>query len=160
LVDCIVPGKLPAAEQEEVEKKLDTEDELMIMSEPYRLWAIETNSERTKNILSFSRCDSSVVLAPDINKFRELKLRLLNATHTLSCGLAHLSGFTTVKEAMQDETFVLFVTNLMKEEIIPLVAQNDISTEEALLFARTGNRPFQKSIHRTSLAEHHCTVHF
>jgi tagaturonate reductase len=135
LVDCIVPGKLPAAELEEVEKKLQYRDELMIMSEPYRLWAIETNSERTKNILSFHRSDSSVVLAPDINKFRELKLRLLNATHTLSCGLAHLSGFTTVKEAMQDETFVLFVTHLMKEEIIPLVAQNDISTEEALLFA-------------------------
>jgi tagaturonate reductase len=135
LVDCIVPGKLPVAEQVSAEEKLGYEDELMIMSEPYRLWAIETNSDRTKNILSFRRSDSSVILAPDINKFRELKLRLLNATHTLSCGLAHLSGFTTVKEAMQDATFVLFVTNLMKEEIIPLVAQNEITTEEAVLFA-------------------------
>jgi tagaturonate reductase len=135
LVDCIVPGKLPATEQAGVEKKLGYEDELMIMSEPYRLWAIETSSDRTKNILSFRRSDSSVILAPNINKFRELKLRLLNATHTLSCGIAHLSGFTTVKDAMQDETFVLFVTNLMKKEIIPLVAQNDITTEEAVLFA-------------------------
>jgi tagaturonate reductase len=135
LVDCIVPGKLPSAEQADTEKKLGYGDELMIMSEPYRLWAIETSNNRTKNILSFSRSDSSVILAPDINKFRELKLRLLNATHTLSCGLAHLSGFTTVKEAMRDEVFVLFVTNLMKEEIIPLVAQNDITTEEAVLFA-------------------------
>lgn len=135
LVDCIVPGKLPPAEQADIEKKLGYEDELVIMSEPYRLWAIETNSDRTKNILSFHRTDNSVILAPDINKFRELKLRLLNATHTLSCGLAHLSGFTTVKEAMKDETFVLFITNLMKKEIIPLVAQNDITTEEAVLFA-------------------------
>ncbi|MES2374158.1 MAG: tagaturonate reductase [Bacteroidota bacterium] len=135
LVDCIVPGKLPSAEQAGVEKKLGYEDELMIMSEPYRLWAIETNSDRTKNILSFRKSDSSVILAPDINKFRELKLRLLNATHTLSCGLAHLSGFTTVKEAMKDEIFVLFITNLMKKEIIPLVAQNDVTTEEAIAFA-------------------------
>ena len=104
LVDCIVPGKLPAAEQKTAKNKLGYEDALMIMSEPYRLWAIETQSERTKNILSFSKCDDSVVLAPDINKFRELKLRLLNGTHTLSCGLAYLSGFVTVKEAMQDET--------------------------------------------------------
>ena len=135
LVDCIVPGKLPAAEQTATEDKLGYQDELMIMSEPYRLWAIETNSERTKKILSFSVCDSSVVLAPDINKFRELKLRLLNATHTLSCALAHLSGFTTVKEAMKDEAFVLFVTELMLQEIVPLVAQGNISTAEAGQFS-------------------------
>jgi tagaturonate reductase len=136
LVDCIVPGKLPADEQQAAENKLGYTDELMIMSEPYRLWAIETKSERTKNILSFSTCDESVVLAPDINKFRELKMRLLNATHTLSCGLAHLSGFTTVKEAMQDEYFVAFISNLMMQEIIPLVAQGDISTQEAHHFAQ------------------------
>jgi tagaturonate reductase len=136
LVDCIVPGKLPTAEQELAESKLGYTDELMIMSEPYRLWAIETSSERTKNILSFSACDQGVVLAPDIGKFRELKLRLLNATHTLSCGLAHLSGFSTVKEAMRDEIFVSYVSALMQEEIIPLVAQNNISFEEANAFAQ------------------------
>jgi tagaturonate reductase len=136
LVDCIVPGKLPKNEQTTTEERLGYEDQLMIMSEPYRLWAIETDSDRTKRILSFSQCDESVVLAPDINKFRELKLRLLNATHTLSCGLAHLAGFTTVKEAMQDDVFVSFVSALMQEEIIPLVAQNDISLEEAHQFAQ------------------------
>ncbi|MES2333000.1 MAG: tagaturonate reductase [Bacteroidota bacterium] len=136
LVDCIVPGKLPATEQVSEEKKLGYGDELMIMSEPYRLWAIETKSKRTKNILSFSKSDDSVVLAPDINKFRELKLRLLNATHTLSCGLAFLSGFTTVKEAMQDEAFVSFISSLMMQEIIPLVVQNDITKEEATIFAQ------------------------
>lgn len=135
LVDCIVPGKLPDAEQLAVENKLGYEDALMIMSEPYRLWAIETNIERTKNILSFSTCDNSVMLVPDINKFRELKLCLLNATHTLSCGLAHLSGFTTVVEAMQDELFVSFISKLMMQEIVPLVAQGDITTEEAQQFA-------------------------
>ncbi len=135
LVDCIVPGKLPPAEQSATENKLGYEDELMIMSEPYRLWAIETNSDRTKKILSFSECDSSVVLAPDINKFRELKLRLLNATHTLSCALAHLSGFTTVKEAMKDELFVSFVADLMLQEIVPLVAQGNITKEEAEQFS-------------------------
>ncbi|NCI51622.1 tagaturonate reductase [Sediminibacterium roseum] len=136
LVDCIVPGKLPAAEQQAVEQKLGYSDELMIMSEPYRLWAIETSSERAKEILSFSTCNQGVILAPDINKFRELKLRLLNATHTLSCGLAHLSGFSTVKEAMRDGVFVSYVSALMHEEIIPLVAQGNISVEEANQFAQ------------------------
>ena len=86
LVDCIVPGKLPALEHAKTEEQLGYRDELMIMSEPYRLWAIETSRQKTKEILSFSHTDAAVVLAPDINKFRELKLRLLNGTHTFSCG--------------------------------------------------------------------------
>lgn len=136
LVDCIVPGKLSAAEQAKAEEQLHYRDELMIMSEPYRLWAIETNRQRTRELLSFSTCNNGVVLAADINKFRELKLRLLNATHTLSCGLAHLSGFATVKAAMQDPLFETFISTLVFKEIVPLVTSEVISTEEAILFGQ------------------------
>jgi len=136
LVDCIVPGKLAAAGQATAEEQLHYRDELMIMSEPYRLWAIETSRQRTKEILSFSTCNKGVVLAADISKFRELKLRLLNATHTLCCGLAHLSGFATVKAAMQDPLFESFISTLVFKEIVPLVTGEAISTEEAVLFGK------------------------
>ena len=135
LVDRIVPGKPSAADQAIAEKQLGYADELMIMSETYRLWAIETTSERTKTILSFSNIDEGVVLSPDINKFRELKLRLLNGAHTLSCGLAHLAGFQTVKDAMENAPFARYVSNLMLQEIAPLVVKNDISLKEAHHFA-------------------------
>ncbi len=136
LVDCIVPGKLADSDAKQVFDKLGYTDELMIMSEPYRLWAIETGSERTAGILSFRDADrESVILAPDINKFREIKLRLLNATHTLSCGLAILAGYRYVRDAMQDADFVDFVKTLMLEEIKPLVAGGDISDAEAEKFA-------------------------
>ena len=135
LVDCIVPGKLPAAEQKITETQLGYEDALLIMSEPYRLWAIETKKKRTASILSFSPADPGVVLTADIHKFRELKLRLLNATHTLSCGLAHLAGFVTVKEAMADKDFATFLSALLYREIVPLVVSEHITTEEANRFA-------------------------
>lgn len=77
-----------------------------------------------------------MVLAKDINRFRELKLRLLNGTHSFCCGFAALSGFRLVKDAMQDETFTKFITALMLEEIVPVVATETISTEEATVFAR------------------------
>jgi tagaturonate reductase len=54
LVDRIVPGKLPDAEAEIISKNLGYEDSLMIMAEPYSLWAIETSRDRTKEILSFA----------------------------------------------------------------------------------------------------------
>jgi tagaturonate reductase len=136
LVDCIVPGKLSLSEHAATEKQLGYEDQLMIMSEPYRLWAIEAKDERIREKLSFSKTDAGVVLAPDINKFRELKLRLLNGTHTLSCGLAYLSGFVTVKEAMADTQFASYVSTLMLEEIAPLVVSGHISKEETEQFAK------------------------
>ncbi|TDO28786.1 tagaturonate reductase [Sediminibacterium goheungense] len=135
LVDRIVPGKPSKADQEQVENELGYKDELMIMSETYRLWAIETDRERSKQLLSFAAVDAGVVLAKNINRFRELKLRLLNGTHTFTCALACLSGFRLVKDAMQDPAFLNLIQLLMLEEIVPVVAKGDISKEDAKAFA-------------------------
>ncbi len=135
LVDRIVPGKLPVDDKMAAEHKLGYTDDLMIMSEVYCLWAIESAKEKVLQALSFSVVDKGVVLAHDITKFRELKLRLLNGAHTLSCGLAVLCGFETVKEAMQNETFFTYVRNLMLKEIAPALTNSELSYEEARDFA-------------------------
>ncbi|KRT18233.1 altronate oxidoreductase [Pedobacter ginsenosidimutans] len=137
LVDRIVPGKLPEAEQKTIESELGYEDELMIMAEPFRLWAIESSSEKVKEILSFETADKGVFIVPSIDKFKELKLRLLNGTHTISCGLAILAGFNTVKEAMANEDFSAHVLKLMKDEIAPVVVNEDITYDEAIAFAES-----------------------
>lgn len=123
LVDRIVPGKLPSSEQKDIEAKLGYEDELMIMSEAYRLWAIESSSPKAKNTLSFAQADEGIIITTDINKYRELKLRLLNGTHTFTCGLAHLAGFETVKEAMGNKSMVRYVDNLIMNEIAPCISK-------------------------------------
>lgn len=135
LVDCIVPGKLPASEQVQFEQKVGYQDSLAIMSEPYRLWAIETANEKTAAILSFTVADGRVILAPSINKYKEIKLRLLNATHSLCCGVAILSEFLTVRDALNDKTFKDFLSSMLLDEIVPLVADGDITMEEARSFA-------------------------
>jgi tagaturonate reductase len=135
LVDCIVPGKLPANEQVQFEQKVGYQDSLAIMSEPYRLWAIETANEKTAAILSFAAADARVILAPSINKYKEIKLRLLNATHSLCCGVAILSEFLTVRDALNDKTFKNFLSSMLLDEIVPLVADGDITMEEARSFA-------------------------
>ncbi|WP_421942067.1 tagaturonate reductase [Pedobacter sp.] len=137
LVDRIVPGKLPEAEQKQIEAELGYADELMIMAEPFRLWAIESSSEKVKEILSFANADKGIFIVPSIDKFKELKLRLLNGTHTITCGLAILAGFNTVKEAMADETFANHVLKLMKEEIAPAVVNDAITYDEAINFANS-----------------------
>lgn len=120
LVDRIVTGMPDKAIRDEIESELGYSDDLLIVSEVYSLWAIEGN-EKIKNILSFAEADEGVVIEPDIDLYRELKLRLLNGTHTLTCGLAFLAGFDTVYNAMRDEKFSLFIEDLMRNEIAPSI---------------------------------------
>jgi tagaturonate reductase len=135
LVDRIVPGPLNKQSQRAFEKKAGYNDALTIMSEPYSLWAIESSSEKTKNILSFSKIDKTVIITDDINKYRELKLRLLNAAHTFSCALAYLAGFDLVYESMREDAICKFIKQLMLQEIAPCITGDSISNEEAENFA-------------------------
>lgn len=120
LVDRIVPGKPDAFLQTSIENRLGYKDDLLTVSEAYRLWAIKGDAH-IKNILSFSQADEGVVIEPDIDIYRELKLRMLNGTHTLSCGIAFLAGCETVKAAMDDEALSNFITNVMQNEIAPAI---------------------------------------
>jgi tagaturonate reductase len=120
LVDRIVPGKPDAATLQQLGHDLGYTDELLAVAEVYRLWAIE-GGERVREVLSFGPADEGVIIEPDIEIYRELKLRMLNATHTLSCGLAVLAGFTTVKKGMDDAAFSAFVSDLMMKEIAPSI---------------------------------------
>ena len=120
LVDRIVPGTpLPAVKQE-IERELGYRDDLLITAENYALWAIEGN-DHVRKVLCFAQADKRVVIQPDINVFRELKLRLLNGTHTLACGIAYLSGCSTVSEAMTKESVADFISALMQNEIAPSI---------------------------------------
>lgn len=136
LVDRIVPGKLATDKHKQAEKDFGYEDELMIMSELYRLWAIEASDKKVHEVLSFSKADEGVIIAPDIFIFRELKLRLLNGAHTYSCGLAHLAGFRLVKDAMNDTRFEKYITQLMMDEIVPAITAAGITKEMATDFSK------------------------
>ena len=134
LVDRIVPGHPGQEAAARLEQELGYKDDLLAVSEVYRLWAIE-GGEKVKKVLSFWEVDPGVIIEPDISVYRELKLRLLNATHTLSCGFAHLCGFDTVKEAMADPEMNAFIRHLMLEEIAPAIP-HPVDLEKARAFGR------------------------
>ncbi len=136
LVDRIVPGKMSPDAERKIQEELGYEDRLMILSEPYALWAIETNREKTRQLLSFSTTSDSVVMVPDIRPYRERKLRLLNGSHTFCCGLALLAGFSTVREAMQNPGFYQFIEGLMREEISRALLPEGIALESTEAFTR------------------------
>ena len=120
LVDRIVPGHPSPEANHQMEEISGYQDSLSIIAESYCLWAIEGDA-KVKEILSFHNVHKGVIITPDIEQYRELKLRLLNGSHTLCCAVAFLSGFITVKEAMNNRVFFDFISGLMYDEIIPAI---------------------------------------
>ena len=118
LVDRIVPGKPDDATYAQLQADFGYQDDLLTVAEAYALWAIE-GGERVSEVLSFHSVAKGVVIRPDITLFRELKLRLLNGTHTLSYALAHLAGCVTVREALENEDLARFIHNLMLADLLP-----------------------------------------
>jgi tagaturonate reductase len=116
LVDRIVPGAPDAQSSAAICADLGYEDKNLIISEVYRLWAIQGGA-KVREVLSFAKADAGVVIAEDIEIYRELKLRLLNGTHTLMCGMSYLLGFRLVKDVMANGYLSKLVMNLMLSEL-------------------------------------------
>jgi tagaturonate reductase len=134
LVDRIVPGKPDAETLKTLETELGYSDNLLSMAEPYLLWAIEGGSA-VSDVLSFASVDEGVVITEDIELYRELKVRLLNGTHTLCSGIAFLSGIETVTNAMEKDDLRTYVTQVMLTEIVSAIPYKVIE-KEAIDFSR------------------------
>ena len=134
LVDRIVPGKLSNEHQQILLEKYGYTDSNAIMCEPYALWAIEGGQE-VRDLLSFSSVNEEIKIVPDISQFKELKLRILNGSHTLLCAKAIAEGFETVFLAMSNPIFRKYAEELIFEEIIPSLPA-EIKKEDKLSFAK------------------------
>ena len=127
LVDKIIAGKLEDSVLHSIEDELGYHDNLLITSEDYALWTIE-GDDQIKELLCFEQADQRVMIKPDIDLYRELKLRLLNGTHTLACGVAFLAGFKTVNDAMKDNVIANYINGLVINEIAMAIPYNVEST--------------------------------
>jgi tagaturonate reductase len=134
LVDRIVPGKLSNEHQQILFEKYGYSDYNAIMCEPYALWAIEGGRE-VQDLLTFSTVNEEIKIVPDISQFKELKLRILNGSHSLLCAKAIAEGFETVFLAMSEPIFRKYAEELIFEEIIPSLPA-EIKNEDKLSFAK------------------------
>jgi len=136
LVDRIVPGKLSSADQAATEAMFGYSDELMIMAEPFGLWAIESTDQRVIDALGFCDEEKGCRIVPSIQKFKELKLRMLNASHTFSCGVSMLAGMEFVKDSMNNEALKKYISQLALEEIAQAITGEKINLAEADAFGK------------------------
>jgi len=121
LVDRIVTG-FTEAEKAAILAEEAFEDDLVAVAEPYHILALQA-PESMEALLPLRACGLNVVWAPDIAPYRELKVRLLNGSHTLMalCGLS--LGRKTVLECVGDPLLVGAVRAYQLGETIPTMGQ-------------------------------------
>ncbi len=90
-------------------------DALMIQTEAFSQWVIEDDFPYGRP--QWEQAD--VQMVSDVQAFEEMKLRLLNGTHSTMAYLGYLAGYKTVDAVIGSQAFATFIRNLMDEEITP-----------------------------------------
>ncbi len=82
--------------------------------------------------LPFDKCGLNVILTDNLERYRTRKVRILNGAHTSFVPYALLSGFTTVKECLDDKKMNGFIKKCVYDEIIPTL---DLPKNELVEYA-------------------------
>lgn len=128
LVDRINTG-FPKGE----ELDLGYEDNMLNTSEFFHLWVIETEYD-LESELPFGKAGLNVIVTRDqLERYRTLKVRILNGAHTSMAPYALLSGLNTVKDALDDPIMSAHIKKCVFEEIIPTL---DFDRKELFDYAK------------------------
>lgn len=121
LVDRIVVGAPP-------DHPLSAQDPLLVMAEPYALWALQAKP----NAPSFIE-HPQIIRTSDVRPYFLRKVRILNGAHTALVTKARHLGYETVLQAMRDHDLSGWLEKLLFDEIVPTLADR---VEDAEGFAR------------------------
>jgi fructuronate reductase len=116
VVDRIVPVTT-AADHKLAERITGFRDEALVVAEEFHEWIIEDRFAGPRPPWELA----GAMFVPDIRPYEELKLRVLNAAHSLVAYAGVLAGHTTVAEAMADLRIRDMIVSMIDEDVLPTV---------------------------------------
>ncbi|WP_235867266.1 mannitol dehydrogenase family protein [Roseibium marinum] len=149
MVDRIVPATKPE-DVEALAARTGRLDAAPVMHEPFRQWVVEDDFVPAYG--KDARPDLGAVgveLVGNVTAYENMKLRMLNGTHSSLAYLGYLAGHETIAETIADPVLAGYVKRLWREEIIPSFSAPpgiDIAGYADALFDRYSNPGIQ---HRT-----------
>lgn len=143
MVDRIVPA---ATEEslDEITRELGVADPCAISCEPFIQWVIEDNFVAGRPQWEVA----GVQMVDDVLPWEQMKLRMLNGSHSFLAYLGYLAGFQHISDCMQDSAFREAAYRLMMNEQAPTlrITNVDLSRYAASLIERFANPALK---HRT-----------
>lgn len=146
MVDRITPATLPD-DIARLNAKNGTNDEAPVYCEDFIQWVIEDDFIAGRPAWE----KVGVEFTDDVTAYENMKLSLLNASHTLLSYPSFLSGYRKVDDAMHDERIAKFVRAFMDMDITPYVpapGNTDLELYKQTLIERFGNRSVSDQIAR------------
>ncbi|WP_432700117.1 mannitol dehydrogenase family protein [Kluyvera cryocrescens] len=143
MVDRIVPAATEAS-LAEITRALGVEDPCAISCEPFIQWVIEDNFVAGRPDWG----SAGAQLVDDVLPWEEMKLRMLNGSHSFLAYLGYLAGYAHISDCMQDESYRRAARHLMMAEQAPTLGITgvDLSAYADSLIERFSNPALQ---HRT-----------
>lgn len=146
MVDRITPATRPD-DITRLNEKNGTNDEAPVYCEDFIQWVVEDNFIAGRP--AWEKVGAE--FTNDVTAYENMKLSLLNASHTLLSYPSFLSGYRKVDDAMHDERIAKFVRVFMDVDITPYVpapGNTDLELYKQTLIERFGNRSVSDQIAR------------
>lgn len=137
MVDRIVPAATETTITE-IAQLLGCKDPCGIVCEPFRQWVIEDNFVAGRPEWDIAGAE----FVADVVPFEEMKLRMLNGTHSFLAYLGYLGGYTHISDTMVDESYRNAALNMMLKAQAPSLTMpegTDLTGYAKLLLDRFTN---------------------
>ena len=146
MVDRITPATRPE-DIKRLNEQNGAHDEAPVYCEDFIQWVVEDNFVAGRPLWE----TVGAQMTDDVTAFENMKLSLLNASHTLLSYPSFLSGYRKVDAAMHDERIAKLVRAFMDEDITPYVpapADTDLEEYKQTLVERFCNRMVSDQVAR------------
>jgi fructuronate reductase len=137
MVDRIAPAATEAFVGETA-AALGLDDAAPVQCEDFTQWVIEDRFAAGRPAWEVMGAE----FVSDVAPYEEMKLRLLNGSHSMLAYLGYLGGFTTIYEVMADGNHVALMRAMMSEEVAPTLAlagRYDLAGYQEALVRRFAN---------------------
>lgn len=144
MVDRIVPAATPETLDDIAAALGGVHDECAIAAEPFIQWVVEDNFVAGRPSWELAGAQ----LVDDVLPFEQMKLRMLNGSHSFLAYLGYLGGYQYINDCMTDEFYRRAAHHLMLAEQAPTLSVSgiDLAAYAAQLIERYSNPALQ---HRT-----------
>ena len=146
MVDRITPSTTPD-DIVRLNKQNGTADNAPVYCEDFIQWVIEDNFVAGRPSLE----TVGVEFTNDVSTYENMKLSLLNASHTMLSYPAFLAGYRKVDDAMHDSLLSNYLRTFMNKDITPYVpvpGNTDLELYKETLIKRFGNRSVSDQLSR------------
>jgi len=121
MVDRIVPAVTPQTLQR-IAELTGIDDPVAVACEPFRQWVIEDNFVAGRP--EWEKAGAELV--SDVLPFEEMKLRMLNGSHSFLAYLGYLACYPLINICMEDANFRAAARALMLNEQAPTLRVQDV----------------------------------